>query len=147
MYAPAFFLASRERDEYPSVGLDLTLGPTADVARLLQSLTISTRLLAGVVNDTPADVRAVIFLRPEVLIAPPKDFAPRGALELILHAHDVCSGLGVRFEPPTDLCHRLREHTRPWRLWTFGWDGLGQSEDPWADMLEGSGRHRLNSPE
>ena len=31
-------------------------------------------------------------------------------MELILHAHDVCSGLGVKFEPDLYLCRRLREH-------------------------------------
>ncbi|MDQ3107084.1 MAG: hypothetical protein M3Q68_04685 [Actinomycetota bacterium] len=73
---------------------------------------------------------------------PPRDFLPRGALELILHAHDVCSGLGVVFEPPPGLCERLREHTRPWPMWDLGWKRLGSTDDPWDDLLQASGRMR-----
>jgi len=57
-------------------------------------------------------------------------------------AHDVCTGLQVPFEPPTGLCYRLREHTRPWPMWTLTWIGLGRTEDPWGDLLTASGRHR-----
>lgn len=44
----------------------------------------------------------------------PEDFVPRGALELILQAHDVCSGVDVPFDPPEDVCEHLRRHTRSW---------------------------------
>src|SRR5205823_13876072 len=81
------------------------------------------------------DVRSVIFRRPEILVAAPDDFAPRGAMEPILHAHDVCLGLGVEFEPDSDLSHRLREHTRPWPMWTVAWHGLAPTDDPWQDPL------------
>ena len=123
VWAPAFFLASRRRDRYPAFGADMTIGREADPARLVESLAITTRVLCAVINDATPDVRSVIFRRPEILVAAPEDFAPRGAMELILHAHDVCSGLGVEFEPDPDLCHRLREHTRPWPMWTVAWTG------------------------
>lgn len=142
MYAPAFFLASRNQDAYPDVGADLTLGPDAEPALLIESLKIATRLLTAVVNDAEPDDRAVIFTYPETLTASPEDFPPRGAVELMLHAHDVCSGLGVPFEPPTGLCYRLREHTRPWPMWTAFWKELPRTDDAWGDLLTGSGRHR-----
>jgi hypothetical protein len=142
VYAPAFFLASRKQDDYPTAGSNLTLGAVATPASLVESLHIATRILAAVVNDAGPDVRAIIFRRPEVLTAPPDDFVPRAAVELIIHAHDVCTGLGVRFEPPAALCARLREHTRPWPMWTVAWNGLGRTDDPWADLLAGSGRQR-----
>lgn len=100
VYAPALFLASRRADAYPEVGLDLTLGDAATPDRLVESLEIATRMLAAVVRDADDDVRAIIFRRPAVLLGRPEDFAPRAALELILHAHDVCAGLGVPFDPP-----------------------------------------------
>jgi len=147
VYAPAFFLASRRVDGYPEVGLDLTLGGDATPARLVQSLQIATRMLAGVVNDAGSDVRAVIFRRPEVLTGAPEDFVPRAAAEFILHTHDVCEGLGVSFKPPSDLCYRLREHTRPWPMWTVAWaHGLGRSDDPWLDLVTASGRRRNSAP-
>ena len=142
VYAPAFFLASRKLDAYPEVGLDLTLGPAATPQRLVESLGTATRLLGAVVNDAGPEVRAVIFRRPEMITAAAPDFAPRGAMELILHAHDVCSGLGVPFEPPAGLCRRLREHTRAWPMWTVAWNGLDCTDDPWRDLLAGSGRQR-----
>jgi hypothetical protein len=145
VYAPAFFLASRKVDGYPQVGLDLTLGPEANPTLLVESLRIATRLLAAVVNEANSEVRAVIFRRPQVLTGAPHDFVPRGAMELILHAHDVSQGLHVAFEPPDDLCYRLREHTRPWPMWTVAWHGLGSSHDPWSDLLAGSGRVRSDT--
>jgi hypothetical protein len=99
-------------------------------------------MLAAVVNDAASDDRAAIFRFPEVLTGAPEDFVPRAAVELVLHAHDVCEGLGVPFEPPPALCLRLREHTRPWPMWTVAWHGLGRTGDPWSDLLEGSGRAR-----
>jgi hypothetical protein len=142
VYAPAFFLASRRTDRYPDVGVDLTLGDEATPERLVESLEIATRMLAAVVNDAGPDVRAVIFRRPEVLLGTPDDFVPRAALELILHGHDVCSGLGIPFEPPVMLAYRLREHTRPWPMWTVAWSSLGRTDDPWGDLLASAGRHR-----
>jgi hypothetical protein len=142
VYAPAFFLASRRLDAYPEVGVDLTPGPDADSTRLVQSLQIATRVLVAIVNVADPEARAVIFRRPEILTAPPQDFPPRAAMELILHAHDVCCGLQVPFDPPDDLCHRLREHSRPWPMWTLAWKPLGRSEDPWGDLLLASGRRR-----
>lgn len=142
VYAPAFFLASRRQDAYPDAGGDLTMGDNADPARLVESLHIASRILAALVHDAEPDVRAVIFRRPQVLTAAPHDFLPRGALELILHAHDVSVGLGVRFEPPSGLCHRLREHTRPWPIWDAWSTALVTSDNPWGDLLAASGRTR-----
>src|SRR5947207_1958543 len=118
VYAPAFFLASRRLDAYPDVGANAMLGAQATAARLVESLQIATRLLAGVVNDADPSVRAVIFRRPQMIVGAPRDFAPRAAMELVLHAHDVCAGVDVPFTPPSDLCFRLREHTRAWPMWS-----------------------------
>lgn len=142
VYAPAMFLASRRRDDYPDVGLDLTMGAAATPDRLVLSLRIAARILVGVVLEAADEDRAIIFRRPQVLIGRPTDFLARGALELILHAHDVCTGLGVPFTPPADLCHRLREHTRPWPVWAATpWTQPAVTDDPWSDLLSASRRH------
>ena len=140
VYAPAFFLASRRTDDYPEAGVDLTLGAAATPARLVESLKIATRLLVAVVNDAEPTARSIIFRRPEPLTGAPVDFPARAALELALHAYDVSIGLGVPFDPPTSVCHRLREHTRPWPMWRIVWGSLGDSREPWGDLLEASGR-------
>src|SRR5947209_4660868 len=138
--AAACFLASRRQDAYPDMGADFTVGADARPDQLIQALEVATRILAAVVADAGPGVSAVLFRFPAIVTAPPADFVPRGALELILHAHDVCSGLGVNFEPDADLCRRLREHTRSWALWTLAWNGLASTEDPWGDLLAGAGR-------
>jgi hypothetical protein len=142
VFAPAFFLASRKQDAYPDMGGPFSLGPEATPDQLVQALEVATRVLAAVVADAGPDVRAVLFRRPQIMTAPPGAFVPRGATELILHAHDVCTGLGVPYEPPAELCRRLREHTRPWPMWTVAWHGLPSTDDPWGDLLAGSGRQR-----
>jgi hypothetical protein len=145
VWAPVFFLASRRRDRYPDIGADMAIGEGATPARLVESLEMATRVLAALIRDTPPDVRSVIFRRPEILVGAPPDYAPRAAVELILHAHDVCLGLDVAFEPDAELCHRLREHTRPWPMWTVAWHGLAKTSDPWQDILIGSGRQRAGA--
>ena len=141
VYAPAFFLASRRTDAYPHAGGDLTMGEDATPEQLAESLTIATRLLIAVVRDASDDVRSIIFQRSRLLGAP-GDFLPRAAVELALHAHDVCVGLDVPFEPQPAIAQRLREHTRPWPMWTTEWDGLGDTDDAWGDLLAASGRRR-----
>lgn len=142
LFAPAFFLASRRQDRYPDLGGAFTVGPEARPDQLTEALEVATRVLAAVVAEAGPEVRAMLFRRPEVVTAPPEDFVARGATELILKAYDVAAGLGVPFEPAAELCRRLREHTRPWPMWTVVWDGLPSTDDPWGDLLTGSGRRR-----
>jgi hypothetical protein len=143
LLAPAFFLASRRLDGYPALGgNDFTVGPDATPDDLIECLETATRILVAVVSVAEPSARAVIRRRPEVQTAGPEDFAPRGGLELILHAHDVCVGLGVAFDPPAEVARRLREHTRHWPTWVGPGNELGMSDDPWGDLLAGSGRRR-----
>lgn len=138
VFAPAFFLASGRQDAYPDVGV-YSVGPDAGAEQFVEALAVATHILGAVVADADPDRRAVIWQWPEITVAPPADFLPRGGLELILHAHDVCVGLGVEFRPPADVCRRLRDHTLDWPLW-LRWNGLSATDDPWADLLRGSGR-------
>jgi hypothetical protein len=142
--APAIFLASRKQDGYPELGWK-TPWPDARPEQLVEGLEIATRVLVAVIDGAPPGTRAVIRRRPEIQTAGPEDFAPRAGLELILHAHDVCSGLAVEFEPPADICYRLREHTRDWPAWGLSqptWTALPTTDDPWGDLLHASGRQR-----
>jgi hypothetical protein len=139
--AVAMFLAARRQDGYPAWWGEQSMGPDAGPEDLVEGLASAARLLSAIVDATPADVRAVIWRRPEVEVRGPADFAPRGGLELILHAHDVSSGLGVPLVPPADACARLRDHTRGWPHWTSpGWCPAPSTDDPWHDLLVGSGR-------
>ena len=140
--APGLFLASRRQDDYPA-GEPFTLGPHASPMDLAEAVETAARVLAAVVTTTGSDVRAVIWRRPRVETRGPADFAPRGALELALHGHDVCAGLGVPFAPPDGLCDRMRQHTRDWPHWQSpGWSPLSLAGDPWTDLLRASGREQ-----
>ena len=59
---------------------------------------------------------------------------------MVLHAHDVCTGLGVAFDPPRDLCARLRDTVAAWP----GQAPLPATDDPWSDLLARSGRRRVD---
>jgi hypothetical protein len=144
--APAFFLASRKQDGYPEFE-PFTLGPHPRPETLVEGLETATRILSAVVSATGPEARAAIWYRPQVEVRGPMDFVPRGALELILHAHDVCTGLDVQFNPPVELCERLRQHTQSWPLWNMpGWTQPAMTGEPWADLLRASGRLPRLSP-
>jgi hypothetical protein len=145
VFAVALFLASRKEDGYPDWGWDeLTMGPDATPDHLVEALATVARMLSAVIAVAEPDARAVIWRFPRVEVRGPEDFAPRGGLELVLHAHDVCAGLGIPFEPPADVCARLREHTRGWPHWTSpGWAEPPSTDDPWMDVLVGSGRAEI----
>jgi len=141
----AFYLASRRTDRDPDIGEGFH-HPDASPNQLVERLLIAAQVLSSVITAAEPTVRAVIFPR-SAQTAPPEDFAPRGGLELILHAHDVCAGLAIPFEPPADLCERLRDHTAAWSIWTshppvHAWNAPPVTDDPWADLLAGSGRRR-----
>jgi hypothetical protein len=137
VFSYALFLASRRQDAYPKFG-ELHALPDATSRDMLDGLRAVTTMLTAVIATTDPDVRAVIWHRPEAETGAPQDFAARGALEMILHAHDVCSGLGVEFEPPADLCARLLDHTRYWPFQP----SVEPTSDPWGDLLARSGRPR-----
>jgi hypothetical protein len=139
--AVAFFLASRRQDSYPEWWGEQTLGPNPKPEHLVEALESAGRLLSGIVATTDPQVRAIIWRRPAAETRPPIDFAARGAIEMILHGHDVCAGLGVRLAPPTDVCERLREHIQDWPHWSApGWRPLAMTGDPWTDLLLSSNR-------
>ncbi len=141
-FAPAFMLASRKQDAYPDMGSVWSSGPHASPAQLVQTLEIASRVLVAVVADAPAEIRAVIRRRRDMMLAPPRDFLPRAATELILHAHDVCKGLDVAFEPPATVCANLIAHTAEWPWAQPGWRKPNVTDDPWGELLAASGRAR-----
>jgi hypothetical protein len=145
--APAIFLASRKQDSYPELNWNWNtlMEPGARPEQLVEGLETATRILTAVIDAAPPGTRAVIRRRPEIQTAGAEDFAPRAGLELILHAHDVCSGLAIEFEPPSDVSARLREHTRNWPVAYGNWAELRSTEDPWGDLIDASGRTRQAS--
>jgi hypothetical protein len=142
--APAFFLASRKQDGYPEWDWSVpTMGEATPPALFADALAAVGHVLSAVIAAAPPGTTAVIWRRPVPTARPAADFAARGALEMILHGHDVATGLDIEFEPPADLCQRLRDHTSTWIHWTApGWSQPAVTDDPWGDLLRGAGRAR-----
>jgi hypothetical protein len=139
VFSYAFFLASRRQDTYPPFA-ELHALPNATPADLVDGLQASATMLSAVIATAEPDARAVIGLWPHAQNGRPPDFAARGALEMILHAYDVCTGLDIAFDPPQDVCARLRDYASEWP----GQAPLPATDDPWSDLLERSGRARLH---
>lgn len=135
VFSYALFLASRKTDWYPNFG-ELHANEGAGPADMVEGLRAVCNMLSATIRCAPPDVQAVIWLKPSVATGSPQDFASRGALELILHAQDVASGLGLAFEPPHELCRRLWRATLE-RTHTGSQDA---TDDAWADLLVRSGR-------
>ncbi len=115
MFAPAFFLASRRTHDYPNFGrLEPSAGTT--IVDLSDGLRAATNLLVGAIETAPPATLAIIRRFPEVETAPPSDFAPRGALELVVHSFDIAAGLGIDFDLDEAVAERLRDHTAGWPI-------------------------------
>lgn len=138
VFSYALFLASRKTDGYVAFDVLRAL-PDAGPPDMVEGLRAVVGLLAAAIRAAPPDARATLFWDggSRVVVTGPAPFAPRGGLELALHAHDVCSGLGVPFVPPTDVCARLFVSTAGW---PGAVEGFTRSGDPWTDLLVRSGR-------
>jgi hypothetical protein len=135
--APALFLASRRHDAYPPIK-DLEIEATATPSDLVDCLQAVTNVVFAVLVTTDPEVRAIIRRHPTPETAAATDFAPRSGLELILHTFDICSGLGIPFEPPPAHCRRLLAHTRDWP----GAMAITPTADAWSDLLASRRRPR-----
>ncbi|MEO3745249.1 maleylpyruvate isomerase N-terminal domain-containing protein [Plantactinospora sp. B5E13] len=78
---------------------DADAGP----AEMLEFVRAGGGLLAAAVRTTPAQVRAY---HPSGM-ADPGGFAAMGCVEVLTHGQDIADGLGVRLDPPRDICARV----------------------------------------
>jgi len=137
VFSYAFMLASRRQHAYPNFS-EIHAPEGAPPEDLVDGLQGACELLRASIVAAPPNTTAILGydgnLQP--LLGDGSDFAARGAHELILHGHDVCTGLGVPFEPAPDVCELLLEHTALWpRVGT-----VTRTADPWSDLLVRSGR-------
>ena len=138
VFSYALFLASGRLDTYPPLG-ELHALAEATPSDLVNALHAVNTMLAAVIRVADPNARAILFGRPLATPGTPDDFAARGAHEEILHVHDICTGLGVPFDPPRDVSRELLEQTRPWPVFP----PYEPSGDAWTDLLRRSGRASL----
>ncbi|WP_371670639.1 GNAT family N-acetyltransferase [Streptomyces sp. NBC_00289] len=125
-------LAGRAQDAY--VPFEITLDGTedgldrADNAGVVQVIETTGALFAATLRTTPREVRA--FHPYPFRSAGREGFAAMGVAEVLLHTHDVATGLGLPYEAPAHLAEfvltGIFPHVQPgpdhWRtlLWATG---------------------------
>lgn len=102
----------------------------AGTTGLLRVLEASGALLVAMVRTTPRQVRAYHVFG----ISDAEGFAAMGIVETLVHTHDLAQGLGLAWNPPTDLCSRVLARLFP---------NAPGSTDPWPTLLWATGRAEL----
>ncbi|WP_441250709.1 hypothetical protein [Kitasatospora sp. McL0602] len=122
------YVWERRRPGGPSnaVHADRTAGP----AGLLEVLEASGALLVAMTRTAPPQTRAYHPYGN----ADPEGFAAMGAVETLVHTHDLAQGLGLDWTPPADLCTRALI-----RLFPDAPPGAA----PWPTLLWATGRTDL----
>lgn len=106
--------------------------PGAEVEALLGGVPVAAAILAELVDAAPAGTRA---FHPAGM-ADPSGFAAMGCDEIAIHTHDIASGLGIPYRPPSEVCEAVIGRLFPWAP-----DG----DDPWLTLLWLNGRGELGS--
>ncbi|WP_405835348.1 hypothetical protein OG528_00920 [Streptomyces platensis] len=109
-----------------AVHADRAAGP----AGLLQVLEASGALLVAMVRTTAPEVRAHHVFG----VSDPEGFAAMGAVETLVHTHDLTEGLGLAWNPPADVCARVLARLFP---------DVPAADDPWRTLLWATGRAEL----
>lgn len=113
------------RDGYLPFRLNLDRGtPPGGALDVVEAM---GALLAGVVRSAPDDAHGYHGYG----IADAEGFAAIGAAEVLLHTHDIATGLGLRYQPDPVLCGRVTARLHP---------GLEPYDDPWRLLLWATGR-------
>ncbi|WP_109640105.1 maleylpyruvate isomerase mycothiol-dependent enzyme family protein [Lentzea atacamensis] len=102
----------------------------ASPAEVLEFAVTGGRILASVVRTTAPSVRAY---HPTGM-AGPAHFAGMGCVEALVHGEDIARGLGLRLDPPRDVCARVLA-----RMFPHG----DLDVDPWTGLLWATNRTSL----
>ena len=120
--APLFHgtnLAMRSKQRLNSVRAG---NPTASVSDLIASMEHSATILARVASATPPNERG---FHPAGM-ADAQGFVALSSNELLLHTHDIATGLGLTFEAPAELSGLVLRRLFPW---------APSDLEPWAALL------------
>lgn len=126
VYSYAFEVAARPA----SGGLpfkELEAARTATPTNLTDGLEGMGRIMSAVLRQTPPDVEVAWYGELRDL----RTWAAATANEVLLHVHDVTSGVGVRFAPPDDIARDVLAYAHP---------DTDPGDDPWATLVRASGR-------
>jgi hypothetical protein len=125
-YVPVVFQQKRAGGPDSTIFVDHDAG----VAGLLQILEACGALLTAMVRTTPPSVRA---FHPYG-VSDPEGFAAMGIVEVLVHTHDIATGLGILWVPDEHLCGKALSRLFP----------EAPADTPrWETLLWATGRGRL----
>ncbi|MFF2654498.1 GNAT family N-acetyltransferase [Streptomyces sp. NPDC058045] len=123
-------LAARRTDRY--VPFEVSFREDSGPADVLDVLDTMGRLFALTLRATPRGTRAAHPYPAGG--SDPAGFAAMGVTEIVLHTHDLATGLGVPYEPPAALCEAALTHLFP---------EARPGHPPWPTLLWATGRGEL----
>lgn len=97
---------------------------------LLQALEANGALLSAMVRTTPPQIRA----HHTFGASDAAGFAAMGIVETLVHTDDLAHGLGLKWEPPAELCELVLERLFP---------DVSTGAAPWPSLLWATGRTEL----
>ncbi len=112
---------------------ELHARPDATPDQLVEALGAVGAALTALLQTAPADLTASDGIQELDAGA----WVARALHEVLLHASDVLTGLGVDFEPAPELCELVLASPA---LWAIDRDRAARESDPWSALLAGSGR-------
>lgn len=128
----AALVTSRAQSRYPR--MLVTLDEDATPADYLEVLAASGRILSAVLRTMPDDVEVWHTSG----FADSEAMAAMGVAELVLHAYDLCLGLGLPWTPPAGMSARILARLFP-RAAPEAMTVDGRPAD-WATLLWAAGR-------
>ena len=132
VFSYAMQLASRSLGGFLSFH-ELHALPDATPSDLIQGLRAVEEIFVAVLQYAPSDAVASDGLA-ELGV---DDWAQRGAYEVLLHTHDVLTGLAVAFDPSASMCAWVLGSKN---LWMLDRERAEMANDSWSALLLGSGR-------
>lgn len=84
--------------------------PTATIEELLDELETATTILAAISRSAPSGARGF----HQAGLADPTGFIAMACDEILIHAYDITQGLGLVYEPPSELCRLVARRLFPW---------------------------------
>jgi hypothetical protein len=118
----------RQREGGPA--LTIYADPAFGPAGLVQAFEACGAMLAAMVDTVPADRLSFHNYGPSDAAG----FAAMGVVEVLVHMHDVATGLTVPWSPPADLCAAALARLFP---------SVPAADDPWTTLLWATGRVAL----